>query len=57
MPEYTVTDMIADVMLIIKDGMEYVVPAMIIIASVAFVVRWFMHSIDLGRWVFGSRRD
>jgi len=54
--DYPVEQMNADIMAVIQDNMVYIVPAAIIIGSVAFIVRWFMYAINLGYWVFGNRR-
>lgn len=54
--EYPVSQLLADMMAVIQDGMVYIVPAAILAGCVAFVVRWFMYSINLGDWTFGSRR-
>lgn len=54
--EYTVQMLLADMMLVIKDAMIYIIPAAILVATVAFVIRWFMHGINIGDWAFGGRR-
>ena len=54
--DYPVEQMMADIMAVIQDNMVYIVPSAILIAAVAFVIRWFMYSINLGDWTFGNRR-
>lgn len=54
--EYTVQMLLADMMLTIKDAMIYIIPAAILAATVAFVIRWFMHAVNIGDWTFGGRR-
>jgi len=57
MPEdYPVEQLMADIMAVIQENMVYIVPAAILIASVAFIVRWFMYAIDVGDWTFGRRK-
>lgn len=57
MPEdYPIEQLLADMMSVIQDSMTYIVPAAIIAGSVAFIVRWFMYSIDVGSWTFGNRK-
>lgn len=57
MPEdYPVSQMMADIMAVVQDNMPYIVPAAIFIASIAFIIRWFMYAINLGDWTFGKRK-
>lgn len=56
MPTYTVPDLIADLSAMTTEAMKYIIPAACLIAGVAFLVRWFMYAIDLGRHAFGSIR-
>lgn len=55
-PDYPVEQMMADIMAVIQDNMPYIVPCAILVAVVAFIVRWFMYAINLGDWTFGSRK-
>jgi len=54
--DYTTAQMMADIMNVVKDNMPYIVPAAIFTAVVAFVIRWFMYSVDIGSWAFGKRK-
>lgn len=54
--DYPVEQMMSDIMAVIGDNMPYIVPAALLVAAVAFVVRWFMYSINIGDWTFGNRR-
>jgi len=54
--DYTVAEMIADIIAVIQENMLYVVPAAILISAVAFVVAWFMDSIDIAGKTFGRHR-
>jgi len=54
--DYPIEQLIADMMAVITDAMLYIVPAAILAGCVAFVVRWFMYSIDFGSWTFGNRK-
>lgn len=54
--DYPVAQLLADMMLVVRDGMVYIVPAAILAASVALVIRWFMYAINIGDWTFGNRR-
>lgn len=54
--EYPVEQMMSDIMAVIADNMPYIVPAALLVAAVAFVVRWFMYSVNIGDWTFGGRR-
>lgn len=54
--DYPVAQLLLDMMSVIRDGMVYIIPAAILAGSVAFIVRWFMYSIDVGTWTFGTRR-
>jgi len=57
MPEdYPVSQMIADIMAVVQDNMVYVVPAALLIGSIAFVIAWFTDSIDLAGKTFGRHR-
>jgi len=57
MPEdYPVSQMMADIMAVIQDNMPYIIPVALLIATVAFVIRWFMYSVNIADWTFGNRR-
>lgn len=55
-PDYPISQLLLDMMSVITDGMVYIVPAAILAASVAFVIRWFMYAVNIGDWTFGGRR-
>ena len=54
--DYPVSQLMADVMLVIKDNMEYIIPVALLVATVAFVIRWFMYVVNIADWTFGNRR-
>jgi len=53
---YTVAQMMSDIMAVIKDAAIYIIPAAILVAVVAFVLAWFMDSIDFAGKSFGRHR-
>lgn len=57
MPEdYPVSQMMSDIMAVIQDNMPYIIPTALLVATVAFVIRWFMYAVNIGDWTFGNRR-
>lgn len=54
--EYPIEILLSDMMAVIADGMQYIIPAAILAGSVAFVIRWFMIAINFGDWAFGRGR-
>lgn len=54
--EYPIQQLLAEMMLVIQQAMPYIIPAAILAGTVAFIVRWFMYSINVGDWTFGNRR-
>lgn len=54
--DYPPSQLMADMMAVIVDNMPYIIPAAILTAVVALVIRWFMYAIDVGSWTFGNRR-
>lgn len=53
--DYPVEQMMSDIMAVVKDNMEYIVPCAILVGVLGFVIRWFMISVDLGDWAFGRK--
>lgn len=51
--DYPVSQMMSDIMSVIKDAMPYIIPTAILVGSIAFLIAWFMDSIDLAGKVFG----
>lgn len=57
MPEnYPIELLLQQMMTVIQQGMVYIVPAAIVAASAALVIRWFMYAVNIGDWTFGGRR-
>jgi len=57
MPEqYPISQLLAEMMAVVQDAMPYLIPAAIISASIALMIRWFMYAINIGDWTFGGRR-
>jgi len=57
MPEdYPVSQLMSDLMSVVPGVLAYVVPAAILCGGIAFLVRWFLHAINIGDLTFGSRR-
>lgn len=57
MPEnYPISLLLEQMMAVIQQGMVYIVPAAIIAASAALIIRWFMYAVNIGDWTFGGRR-
>lgn len=54
--DYTVSQMIADMTSTIQQAAVYIVPAAIFVAGVAFVIAWFMDSIDFAGRTFGRHK-
>lgn len=54
--EYTVPQMIQDMMTTFQQAAVYIVPAAILVSAVAFVLAWFMDSIDFAGRTFGRHR-
>lgn len=55
-PDYPAAQMMMDIMAVIQDNMPYIVPAALLVASVAFVVAWFSDAIDIAGKTFGRHR-
>lgn len=55
-PDYPVSQMMIDVIAVIQDNMIYIVPVALLIASVSFIVAWFMDSLDIAGKTFGRHR-
>lgn len=53
---YTVAQMMADIMSTITQAGIYIIPAACLVAAVAFVLAWFMDSIDFAGRTFGRHR-
>jgi len=53
---YTVAQMVADITQTFTQASVYVVPAAILVSTVAFVLAWFMDSIDFAGRTFGRHR-
>jgi len=53
---YTVAQMVADMTQTFTQASVYVVPAAILVSTVAFVLAWFMDSIDFAGRTFGRHR-
>jgi len=57
MPEdYPVETFIADFMAVLGDNLPYIVPSSILVAVVAFILRWFFYAVNIGDLTFGKRR-
>lgn len=54
--DYSVAQMMSDIMNVIKDNMPYIVPAAIFVSAIGFVVAWFMDSLDIAGKAFGRHR-
>lgn len=54
--DYTVSQMMQDLTATITQAGIYIIPAAILIAVVAFVLAWFMDSIDIAGRTFGRHR-
>lgn len=54
--DYPVSQMIADMTATITQAAVYIVPAAILVSAVAFVLAWFMDSIDFAGRTFGRHR-
>lgn len=53
---YPVSQMITDIVSVMRDSAIYLIPAAIIVAVVAFILAWFMDSVDIAGRTFGRHR-
>lgn len=56
MADYSVSQMMVDMIAIVRDAAIYIVPASILIGAIAFIVAWFMDATDLAGRAFGRHR-
>ncbi len=55
-PDYSMLQLLSDMMAVIRDAAVYLVPSAIILGAVAFCIAWFNDAIDLAGKVFGRHR-
>lgn len=55
-PEYPVEQLMIDMMSAFRENAVYIVPCALLAAAVAFIVAWFMDSIDIAGKSFGRHR-
>jgi len=54
--DYPISQLLEDMITTFRDAAIYIVPAAILVATVAFVIAWFMDSIDIAGRSFGRHR-
>lgn len=54
---YPVSQMMVDIIAVVRDAALYVVPAAIMVGVIAFMVAWFMDAVDIGGKTFGRHRQ
>jgi len=54
--DYSTEQMLHDVMSVIQQTVPQLVPVAVLVGAVAFLIAWFMDSIDLAGKVFGRHR-
>jgi ABC-type Fe3+ transport system permease subunit len=55
-PDYPLSQLITDLMTTFQDSAAIVVPVACVVGAVAFVIAWFMDSIDVAGRTFGRHR-
>ena len=54
--DYPPSQLMADVMAVVKDNMDYIVPLAGLTAAIALVINWFFFAINISDWTFGRKR-
>lgn len=54
--DYTIQQMLADIMAVVQENAPYIIAAAILLACVNFIINWFMHSLGfITKDTFGRR--